>query len=76
MNYDVTINKEADVPTFIDQCNKIKNLGYDGIKQVIDVDGSYINYYNKGDKSIEVYLDYEIGATYVKSNIDLTDIII
>ena len=41
-------------------------------KLLVDVDGSMIQTYTLGDKEIDVYDDYEVGAVYIKSEIELS----
>lgn len=44
-------------------------------KLLIDVDGSLIQIYYVGDKSIKIYNDYWVSAVYVDSEIDLSGVI-
>ena len=43
-------------------------------KLLIDVDGSLIQTYKYNGKDIDVYDDYDVGAVYVKSEIDLDNL--
>ena len=66
--YDYTISKEADIDVFINQCNVFERIA--GLTDnFIDVDGSIVRIYKYSTGEINVYLDYFVGATYVKSNI-------
>ena len=40
-------------------------------KLLVDVDGSTIQTYTIGGKGIDVYDDYDVGAVFVKSDIEL-----
>ena len=71
--FDYTVNSKNSTTDFKKICNEIEhNLApnYKG-KLLIDVDGSTIQEYKKNDKSVVVYNDYEIGAVYVKSDMQL-----
>lgn len=43
-------------------------------KLLIDVDGSTIQTYIQDGKDIDVFDDYEVGAVFVKSEIELKDV--
>ena len=60
--YDYTIYPDNNFEVFKETCRKI----------LIDVDGSYLQIYEKDKKEIVVYEDYDVGAIYVKSDIDLS----
>ena len=72
--FDYSICSEADEGIFKKQClaleNKIKGLIKNDI--LIDVDESKIQEYQLGAKRIVVYNDYNIGAVYIKSEVELT----
>ena len=40
---------------------------------LVDVDGSMVQIYGEEPTEIIVYDDYEVGAVYIKSDIDLSD---
>lgn len=71
--FDYTIHPEADNEIFLGTCEKLEKAVIDLIKSepLIDVDGSIYQKYNAGNKEITVYNDYEVGAIYIKSAIDL-----
>lgn len=73
--YDYTIYPENSPKKFQDICAKIEQ-DYYGFKKeslLIDVDGSTIQVYSMGKQEIVVYDDYDIGAVFVKSDIDLSE---
>ncbi len=41
----------------------------------MDVDGSTIQIYRKDDKEVVVYDDYDVGAVFIKSDVDLSEIL-
>lgn len=63
----------ADKDIFSKQCKAIeKKFGSEMEKTILtDVDGSEIVEYRIGDKLINVYNDYYIGAVYIKANFEL-----
>lgn len=74
--FDYTISTENSPKKFKNACNKIEHLFPDAKKNkiLVDVDGSTIQTYTKDEKDIDVFDDYEIGAVFVKSELDLSDI--
>ena len=71
--YDYTIAPDADNKQFVALCRKIANeIGAELQHADIDVDGSIICEYLLNGKLILAYNDYEIGAIYVKSDVDLS----
>lgn len=75
--YDYTISKENNPTEFKKICKIISDMCQDFIasKLLIDVDGSTIQVYSKENQQIVVYDDYDIGAVFVKSDIDLSAIL-
>jgi hypothetical protein len=75
--YDYTISKENSPIVFKEICEIISsNFSDFKVEELlVDVDGSTIQVYSKGDEQIVVYDDYDIGAVFIKSDIDLTEII-
>ena len=72
--YDYTIYPDNNFEVFKETCRKIE-ISYPDYKKneiLIDVDGSYLQIYEKDKKEIVVYEDYDVGAIYVKSDIDLS----
>lgn len=76
MKYDYTVYKENSSSVFKEACNKIEAYypNIDKKKLLIDVDGTTIQEYIINDQAVVVYDDYEIGAVFVKSEIDLNHI--
>lgn len=74
--YDYTIFPNNSKSHFEEACSKIEKT-YPNIKKeklLVDVDGSTIQTYIKNNSDIDVYDDYDIGAVFVKSDINLDDI--
>ena len=75
--YDYTIYPENSSAIFKETCELIEKkyplLSKDEL--LVDVDGSTIQIFGVEPKEIIVYDDYDIGAVYVKSDIDLSDIL-
>lgn len=63
----------ADEEIFKKQCDAIlkKVPGIRTEDEITDVDKSVIHIYETDNGAIRVYLDYNIGAVYVKSNLPL-----
>ena len=71
--FEYNIYPENSSEKFFETCETIsKNLN-NAIKNkmLTDVDGSTIQKFMLGDKSVTVYDDYDIGAVFVKSEIPL-----
>ncbi len=71
--FDYTISPQNDAKVFKDTCNKLQDAfeGFTRKKMLVDVDGTTIQEYLLKQKSIVVYDDYDVGAVYVKSQIEL-----
>lgn len=71
--FDYTIESNNSTTAFKKACEEIEhNLSpINKEKLLIDVDGSTIQEYHKEDKAVIVYDDYDIGAVYIKSEIEL-----
>lgn len=71
--FEYNIHKDNSVKKFKETCNIIEQILPNAIKQklLIDVDGSTIQTYTLDGKDIDVYDDYEVGAVYIKSEIEL-----
>lgn len=77
MLYSYTTSLTASNAEFKKTCTAIEN-GVNGIqkgKLLVDVDGSMVQAYSVGGKTIEVFDDYNIDAVYVDSEVDLSGII-
>lgn len=74
--YDYTIFPDNSPNEFKKACSRIENAfpSFKKNKLLIDVDGSTIQTYTKDNKDIDVYDDYDIGAVFVKSEINLDEI--
>ena len=75
--YDYTIAKENSPAEFKSICKLLekKMPDYDMKKLLVDVDGTTIQVFVKGDTEVVVYDDYDIGSVFIKSDIDLSGII-
>ena len=71
--FDYTIYPNNSPKEFKKVCDKIKALFPNAIEQPLltDVDGSTVQTFIQGGKDIDVYDDYDVGAVYVKSEIEL-----
>ena len=71
--YDYTIHPDNSPKKFKEACKTIeehcKNIVKDEL--LIDVDGSTVQPYHQNKKTIVVYDDYDVGAVYVKAEMDL-----
>ena len=75
--YDYNIWTENSPQKFKNIC-KIIEIEFPNIEKeelLIDVDGSTIQTYRQHGKTINVFDDYDIGAVFVKSEIDLNEIL-
>lgn len=75
-NYDYTICPNNSQEFFVNTCRKIENYYPDIVKEdlLTDVDGTTIQKYHIGRNEIVVYDDYEVGAVYVHSDINLESV--
>ncbi len=71
--YDYTVLPDNSPEDFLKTCKLIEENIDNLVKKkiLIDVDGSTIQIYMSGAKEITVLDDYDIGAVYVKSDIEL-----
>ena len=71
--FDYTVYQNNSTDEFKKACNKIKEAFPNATiqKLLVDVDGSTIQTFTQDGKDIDVYDDYEVGAVYVKSEIEL-----
>lgn len=74
--YDYNICTENSTEKFKDTCLQIEKSFPNAEKKklLIDVDGSTIQTYIQDGKDIDVFDDYEVGAVFVKSEIELKDV--
>lgn len=75
--FDYNIHPDNSPKIFKQTCAIIEAAIPEAIKRklLVDVDGSTIQTFTKDGKDIDVYDDYDIGAVFVKSEIDLSDIL-
>lgn len=76
LNFDYNINAEASKEIFDKSCKKIEEK-YSNIKKenlLMDVDGSLCQVYFLDGKEIRVQNDYLVGALYVESDVDLSEL--
>lgn len=75
--FDYNIYPSNSVGKFKATCKKIESniLGLKKEDLLIDVDGTTIQVYEKDEKKIIVFDDYDIGAVFVKSDIALDEIL-
>ncbi|MGN0605906.1 MAG: hypothetical protein ACI4JM_05240 [Oscillospiraceae bacterium] len=74
--FDYNIYNENSVEKFKQACGKISKT-FPNLKKedvLIDVDGTTIQVFSKGNEKITVFNDYDVGAVYVESDIDLNAI--
>lgn len=78
MIYSKTYCMEFNQEVFNKLCNEIENKLDPLIKNdlLVDVDGTQIQIFFKDDKKIVVINDLEIGAVFIDSEIDISNIII
>ena len=74
--FDYTVSKENSSKAFKSACKSIEQNFPSAKKQklLVDVDGSTIQTYTENGKDIDVFDDYDVGAVYIKSEIDLSHI--
>ena len=71
--FDYNIYTDNSHEKFKETCKKIEQAYPSAIKKelLVDVDGSTIQTYTEKGRDIDVYDDYDVGAVFVKSEIDL-----
>ena len=74
--FEYNIHTENSPSIFKQTCDKIGNAFPNAKKSrvFIDVDGTTIQTFTEGNKDIDIFDDYEIGAVFIKSEIDLKHI--
>lgn len=74
--FNYTVCKENSPEKFKSICQSIERFFPSAKKQklLVDVDGSTIQTYTENGKDIDVYDDYDVGAVYIKSEVDLAHI--
>lgn len=71
--YDYSISLNNDPKEFKKVCVQIENHYTEAKKkeQLVDVDGTTIQSYAIGEKKIIVYDDYDVGAVYIRSDMEI-----
>ncbi|MBE5928336.1 MAG: hypothetical protein E7267_03045 [Lachnospiraceae bacterium] len=74
--YDYTIFPDNSPKEFKKVCKMIQSVFPNATvhELLVDVDGSTIQTFTQDGKDIDVYDDYDVGAVYVKSEVDLGNI--
>lgn len=74
--FDYTVCKENSPKEFKTTCKSIEQNFPFAKKQklLVDVDGSTIQTYTENGKDIDVFDDYDVGAVYIKSEVNLAHI--
>lgn len=74
--FDYTVSPNNSPEIFKRACTKVEKTYPNALKHkmLVDVDGTTIQMFTENDKNILVYDDYDVGAVFIKSEIDLTDI--
>lgn len=75
MKYDYTLAPNPVNDIFEKQCVKLKSNGFVLVQELVDVDGSIIRSYQKEKCEAQVWLDYYVGAVYMKSNAPCDDVL-
>ncbi len=75
--FDYTIYKENSQQVFNNTCKLIERSFPNAHKSklLVDFDGTTIQTFTEDGKDIDIYDDYEVGAVFVKSGIDLGNIL-
>lgn len=71
--YDYTIHPDNSPEKFDAVLGALKKAGYGDGRPINDVDGSTYQEYETKEGQIRVLDDYDIGAVYVLSDMDLTE---
>ena len=71
--FDYNVYAENSVEEFKKACERVEKAFPDAEKLeiLVDVDGSTVQTYVKDGKDIDVHNDYEVGAVFIKSEIDI-----
>lgn len=74
--FDYNILKENSTEKFKEACDRIESQFPNADKRnlLVDVDGTTIQTYTYNGKKINVFDDYDVGAVFVVSEIDLTEL--
>ena len=74
--FDYTVCKENSPKEFKSICQRIERFFplFKKHNLLVDIDGSTIQTYTVNGEVIDVFDDYDVGAVYVKSEVDLAHI--
>lgn len=74
--FNYTIYSDNSPLKFKEACFLIEKLYPNAVKKklLVDVDGTTIQTYSYNGKDIDVYDDYDVGAVFVKSEVNLNSI--
>ncbi len=74
--FDYTLSPEIDDVIFNDACIKInKQFGYmKKQKGLVNIDSAFIQVFEDDNNVIVVFNDYDVGAVYVKSTVNLDEL--
>lgn len=76
MLYDYTIKPDADMTSFSALSLKMAAIpGIEKRNRIVDVDGSIMDFYSHNNKEIIAHIDYYVGAIYIESDVDLSELI-
>jgi hypothetical protein len=72
-DFEYTVHPKNSPKLFLDTCEMIRRAlpNFRAKELLVDVDGSTIQAFAKADKVIVVCDDYDVGAVYIESDIDL-----
>ncbi len=75
--FDYNIYTDNSPEEFKNACEKVKNAfpDYEKHKLLVDVDGSTIQIFSKSGKKIKIYDDYDVGAVYAVSDVELKNVL-
>lgn len=75
--FEYSIYPDNSSSIFDETCEKIDRAFKDAEKQekLVDVDGSTIQRFHIDGKKVVVYDDYDVGAVYVESDINLSGVV-
>ena len=76
--YDYTVSRDNSPRIFKDTCKRLDSFlkGFEKFDLLVDVDGSTIQIYKQEDRKVIVYDDYDIGVVFVKSDVDLGNVVV
>lgn len=74
--FDYTVCPDNDNEKFFDSCKAIEQAFMSANKKkiLIDVDGSLVQMYEIDNSTIQVFNDFDMGAVYIQSEVDLSEI--